>query len=513
MTNPKTFVKICKTATNHRVARALGGRLLKGKTSITTRHCHRYGLIPQDVAAGSALVFLISFAASASLLFYLVGYLSLLIGLLVAYSIASWFLNWIPRELEREKLTISYETPLILQEIILASAGSESIFDLAKMVVMGKHPIVSKAFSRIVEHVNNGDRPEELVMRYANYQPCETLRRHLMDAISLNLEWSEIKRVLQGRRGEAEFEYEKYTMQTETRILLIVGFGTFWPIIFSIAIFINNLWRNLLSMVFVALLFSVLLYVLQRRLMKPVRNVQILGGENSGQRAKGLLNHTLKEELQETIILMSILGELLHRENVSPERAVKRASEIYRGWLSPILNELTYRIIYDGETFGEAWMRFANSFSNPQCRQVLGTLPLMIERTAEVAGERLIDVASYIKENQTLIEERENVLGAQRFKAKLLSVFSSAALGLIAALSPLFMMVGMRQFSLSFFTSSLWSSDAMVSVMVLLLMTLTNTFNVAKAVGIEKPAVYLCSSASVFLVVFILSTRMISGFV
>jgi hypothetical protein len=136
----------------------------------------------------------------------------------------------------------------------------------------------------------------------------------------------------------------------------------------------------------------------------------------------------------------------------------------------------------------------------------------MIEKTAEVAGERMIEVAFYIKENQTLIEERESVLVAQRFKAKLLSVFSSAALGLVGALSPLFMLVGTRQFNLAMFPSSIWAGDTIVAVVVLLLMTITNTFNVTKAVGMERPVIYVFSSVSVFLVVFILSVRLISGF-
>lgn len=512
MGDSRSLVRTCRIAAKCRIARALGARLFRNDSKETATYCHRYGLTLEDVGAGTALFFLTTFAASSLLLFHLLGYLCFLISVLVAYGSSSWFHNWIPRQLERERLIVSCETPLILQEIVLASAGSESIFDLAKLVVMGRHPFVSKAFSKIIEHINNGDRPEKLVLKYANHQPCETLRRYLVDAVSLNLEWSEIKRLLQNRRGEAEFEYQKYTMQAETRILLIVGFGTFWPIIFSIAIFVNNLWHNLFSMIFVALLFSVLLYVLERKLMKPIRNVQILGGQSGLCTARGLLNHTAKEELQETIVLISLMGEILQRENVSPEYALRRASEIYLGWLSPLLSELTQGILYNGETFDTAWLRFAGRFANPQCRQILGTLPRMIEKTAEVAGERMIEVAFYIKENQTLIEERESVLVAQRFKAKLLSVFSSAALGLVGALSPLFMLVGTRQFNLAMFPSSIWAGDTIVAVVVLLLMTITNTFNVTKAVGMERPVIYVFSSVSVFLVVFILSVRLISGF-
>jgi hypothetical protein len=206
------------------------------------------------------------------------------------------------------------------------------------------------------------------------------------------------------------------------------------------------------------------------------------------------------------------MGEILQRENVSPECALKRVSEVYLGWLSPLLSELTQSILYNGETFDTAWLRFAGRFANPQCRQILGTLPRMIEKTAEVAGERMIEVAFYIKENQTLIEEREMVLVAQRFKAKLLSVFSSAALGLVGALSPLFMLVGTRQFNLAMFPSSIWTGDTIVAVVVLLLMTITNTFNVTRAVGMERPIIYVFSSVSVFVVVFVSSVRLISGF-
>jgi hypothetical protein len=511
LTDSRPFVRISKIAGKFRITRALGARLTRVSSSTTAKYCHRYGLRVEDIGAGSVLLFFVSFAASSSLLFPLVGYLCLLIGLLIAYGVSAWFYNWIPRRLERQKLTISYETPLILQEIFLASAGSGSIFDLVKLVIMGRHRLVSKAFSKITSRVNNGDRPEDLIVKYANYQPCEALRGYLLDAVSLNLEWDEIRRVLQDKKGDAEFEYQKYTMQAETRVLLIVGFGTFWPIIFSIAVFVNNLWRNLFSLMSVALLFTVLLYELQRKLMEPIRSVEILGGQSSSCPTRGLLNHTTKEELQETIILISLLGGVLLRENISPERAVKRASETYRGWLSPLLKELAQAIFHNGETFGDAWRRFVSRFSNPQCHQILATLPNMIEKTPSVAGERLMEVASYVKQNQTMIEERENVIGAQRFKAKLLTIFSSAALGMIGALSPLFMIASMHEFSLTMFSSAIWTQDMIAAVIVLLAMNMTNTYNATKAVGIERPFLYVGTAASVFLVVFMLAIRLISG--
>ena len=472
---------------------------------------NRYGLTMEETSAGSVLLFISTFLASSLLLFLLLGYLSPIISLPIAYGSFAWFHNRIPRRLEKEKLIVSCETPIILQEIALASASSGSIFDLAKLVADGKHPYVSKAFSKIIQRTNNGVRPEKLVIGYANHQPCETLRRYLVDAVSLGLEWREMKKMLNDKRGEAEFEYQKYTLQAETRILLIVGFGTFWPIIFSMAIFVDNLWRNRFSLIIVALLFSFLLYVLERRLMMPLRNVKILGGQGGSSTIRGFLDRTMKEELQETVVLISLIGEIMHRENASPECALKRVGEIYRGWLSKPLSELTQSILYNGETFHNAWLLFASRFSNAQCRQILGIVPGMIEKTAEMAGERLVEVASYVKENQALVEERENILGAQRFKAKLLSFFSSAALGMVGALSPLFTMVGMQQFNLSLLASSVWTVDTLFAVLVLLLMMAINTLNTAKAVGIERRTVHLLSCISIFLVVFTLSMRLIGG--
>jgi hypothetical protein len=504
-------VRICRIAVRFRVIRSLGARLI-GKEPLETAAYQRYGVSAEDIGAGSVLLFFTTFVASSLLLFCLLGYLSLMIGLPIAYGFFTWFRKWIPRQLERERLIISCETPLILQEIALASAASESIFDLAMLLATGKHRFVSPAFSRIIQRINNGDRPEKLVIKYAHYQPCESLRRYLLDAISLNLQWGQTEKLLRGRRGEAESEYQKYTLQAETRILLIVGFGTFWPIIFSIAVFVNNLWRNHVSMIIVAVLFSSILYILERRLMAPIEQIKILGGEGGSSTSKGLLGHTEKEELQETISLVSLMGEIMHRENVPPERALKIVGQIYRGWLSTLLTEMVQTISYNGETFRSAWARFAGRFSNPQCRQILGILPKMIEKTSEAAGQRLIEVSSYIKENQTLVEERENIIGAQRFKAKLLLLFSSAALGLVGALSPLFMMVGMRQFSLSAFGANLWTTDTIFAVMVLLFMVMMNAMNTLKAVGIARKDPYLFSCVCVFLVVFISSTRLIIGF-
>jgi hypothetical protein len=505
-------LRIGRIAMKWRLTRSLGYRLARKELPESAKYCSRYGLTQEEIDAGSVLLFFVAFATSTLLLFVPFGYLSIFISLMIAYGFFSWYHNRIPRRIERERWIVSCETPLILQEIVLASAGSGSIFDLAKLVANGKHPIVSRVFSKIIQRVNNGDRPEKLVIGYANHQPCESLRRYLVDAVSLNLEWSEIRKILHERRGEAEFEYQKYTLQAETRILLIVGFGTFWPIIFSIGVFVDGLWRDRLSMLLMALLFSLVLYVLERRLMMPIKNVKILGGHDGDATSRGLLGHTMKEELQETVALISLMGEILHRENSSPEHALRRASETYQGWLSLPLSELTRSIQYNGETFHTAWLLFASRFSNPQCRQILGIVPRMIDKTSEIAGERLIEVASYIKENRVLVEERENILGAQRFKAKLLSLFSSAALGMVGALSPLFMIVSLQPFNLSSLKSGMWTVDTVFAVLVLLFMMIMNTLNTIKVVGVEKRTVHLLSCILVFLMVFTLSTRLIGGF-
>jgi hypothetical protein len=493
--------------------RGLGSRIFRTRQSVSAAYYHRYALNIEDLKAGGALIFLTTSTSSVVIVSYLQIFVFVPICLLVSYGISAWFYDSIQRKFEKEKAIISYQVPLIVQEIVLTSAGSGSVFDLVVLVARGNHGAVSKAFSKIVEYIDNGDEPERLVRKYANSQPCESLRRYLLDALSVDLDWSELKKVLKERKGEAEFEYQRYTMQVESRVLIIVGLGTFWPIIFSVAVFVNSLSNNLLSMIIIALLFVVLLLILQKQLMKPVRRTEILGEQRNVQGMNGLLNHTAKEELQELMVVLSLIGEMLYRERVSPESALRVVSQTYNGWLSPVISETTRRILYNGETFNDAWLWLRDKFSGDQCRQIMSMLPRMIERTAEEAGERLIEVVSYLKENQVLIEERENVLSAQRFKAKLLALFSSAALGLIGAISPLFAMISTRQLSIPAFRFSVLNHDTMIPTIVLLLMTTINTFNAMKTVGVEKPLVYTCFCTSVFLAAFAISIHMMSGLV
>jgi hypothetical protein len=507
------FVKSCRAAASHRILKVLGCRVFGGRQSAAERQYRRFRLTMEDVGAGTALIFLITFIVSFAFLLYLVGFLSFFICLLLGYGLSTWFSNSIPREVDQDKFTISCQVPIILQEIALVSAGSGSVFDLITLVARGKHPVVSKAFFRIAEHVSNGEEPEKLIRKYANFQPCETLRRYLLDALSLDLDWTELKKVLGARRGEAEYEYQKYTMQVESRVLLIVGLGTFWPIIFSIAAFLNRLWHDVPVMILIALLFLILLALLQKLLMKSIRNVEILGSPGRIYSIKGVFNHTAKEELQETLAILSLVGEFLCRERISPESAVRSASQVYSGWLSSLLGEVVRKISYNGETFSDAWQWFENSFASVRCRQIIGILPRMVERTAEKAGERLIEVVSYVKENMTLIEEREGIFAAQRFKAKLLSFFSSAALGLVAAFSPLFTIVSVQQMSLIGSGSLTSAYDVMATTIILLLMTALNTFNAMKTVGAEKPALYALISVTVFMTVFALSIQSTKGLV
>jgi hypothetical protein len=418
----------------------------------------------------------------------------------------------IPRRMEEERLTISLQVPVISQEIVLVSAGEGSIFDLITLLVRGKHGIVSKDFAKISRLVHNGNEPERLIRKYANLQPCDTLRRYLLDAVSLNLDWTELKKLIWKRKGEAEHEYQKYTMQVESRVLLVIGLGTFLPIIFSISVFINSLWRNLVAMLIIAMLFIVLLIMLDRWLMKPIRKVEILGSSEFTWQKRGVFNHTVKEELQETVVVLSLLGEFLCREKISPESAIMSVSQVYGGWLSPLLVEIARKISYDGETFNSAWHWFKGNLVNVQCRQIVGILPQMIEKTAEEAGERLMEVSSYVRENMTLIDERENIFAAQRFKSKLLSLFSSAALGLVAALSPLFAAINMQQTSFIGSRALISSSDVITTTLVLLSMATLNTLNAMRTVRAEKPMLYVLISVSVFLTVFFLSIHLTNGF-
>jgi len=505
------FVKSCRAAASHRILQVIGCRIFRSRQSAAEKYYRRYRLSMEDVSAGAALIFLVSLIISLVLLFYLMGFLSLFISLLFGYGVSAWFRDSIPRRMEEEKLVISYQVPIILQEIALASAGSGSMFDLIVLLVKGKHPIVSKAFAKITRRVSNGDEPEKLVRKYANLQPCQTLRRYLLDAISLNLDWAELKNVLTKRRGEAEYEYQKYTMQVESRVLLVIGLGTFWPIIFSISVFVNGLWHDVPVMLLIALLFLILLALLQKLLMKPIINVEILGSPERSYQMGGVFNHTAKEELQETIVILCLIGEFLCREKVSPESAVKSVSQVYDGWLSPLFTELARKISYNGETFNDAWQWFKSNFTNIQCRQIIGILPQMIEKTAEEAGERLIEVVSYVRENMALTEERENIFAAQRFKAKLLTLFSSAALGLVAALSPLFTIVGVHHISFIGPGSLISTNDVTVTAIVLLSMTALNTLNAMKTVRVEKPLLYAFVSVSIFVTVFTLSIHLVSG--
>jgi hypothetical protein len=478
---------------------------------VPASYLQSYGINRQELKTGATFVFIVASISFFVVVSLLLLYILLPICLLASYGMAMWLYDSIPRNFEKEKVMISCQVPLILQEIVLASAGSGSIFDLIILIAKGNHSIVSKAFARIASHVSNGEEPEKLVRRYADFQPCESLRQYLVDAIAANLEWSELRNVLKERKGEAESEYQRYTMQVESRILLIVGLGTFLPIIFSVAVLVNVASNNSFSLIIIAALFIVLLLVMQSRLMKPIRRVEILGALEEARGEKGLFGHTAKQELQELLVVLSLFGESLHREGVSPEAALRATCEAYNGWLSPILRDAIFRIVYNGETFKVVWLSLRDKLASSQSRQIISMLPQMLEKTASETGERLVEVVSYIKENQVLVEERENVIAAQRFKAKLLALFSSAALGLIGALSPLFSMISTPESSIPSFGLPIPSHYTMIPTIVLLLMTMMNTFNVMKTVAAEKPILYTCFCSSVFLVVFAISIRLLGG--
>jgi hypothetical protein len=165
-----------------------------------------------------------------------------------------------------------------------------------------------------------------------------------------------------------------------------------------------------------------------------------------------------------------------------------------------IVNE----IIGGQSSLEEAWNYFDELTDNIQVRRVLWLVKKALTKNSREAGKMLERTIWEIREDQQLVEERKNQLNAQLFKIKILSVASSAILGLISSLAPLFS-ISSNFLKYQYIPTTITGFEIGVywpTLITLGIISVITSYSSAKIAETKHPFIYALASLLLFVLAF-----------
>ncbi|MFB0560459.1 MAG: type II secretion system F family protein [Candidatus Lokiarchaeia archaeon] len=213
---------------------------------ISINHFFKEGQITAEEVAGGAL----GFGLSIAILTLLVGIMfNMLVGIMLSMAMFVFAYNYVityyPKKYDKNRWTIARYADFILEELLFILLSTGSIFDFILFVANADYPIISQEFKTLANRVNSGEKPEKLLLNFSYNQPTETLKIHI-PAILKSSEISDnlVDRIVRIAQREVRNEYQRYTLELEGRLLIVMGIGFFLPIIISLGLLMNGMGTN-----------------------------------------------------------------------------------------------------------------------------------------------------------------------------------------------------------------------------------------------------------------------------
>lgn len=238
--------RISKIFGSNKTLRRIGRRMISRELVISINHFFKEGQITAEEVAGGAL----GFGLSIAILTLLVGIMfNMLVGIMLSMAMFVFAYNYVityyPKKYDKNRWTIARYADFILEELLFILLSTGSIFDFILFVANADYPIISQEFKTLANRVNSGEKPEKLLLNFSYNQPTETLKIHI-PAILKSSEISDnlVDRIVRIAQREVRNEYQRYTLELEGRLLIVMGIGFFLPIIISLGLLMNGMGTN-----------------------------------------------------------------------------------------------------------------------------------------------------------------------------------------------------------------------------------------------------------------------------
>ncbi len=253
--------RISKIFGSNQTLRRIGRRMISRELIISINHFFKEGQVTAEEVAGGAL----GFGLSIAILTLLVGIMfNMLVGIMLSMAMFVFAYNYVityyPKKYDKNRWTIARYADFILEELLFILLSTGSIFDFILFVANADYPIISQEFKTLANRVNSGEKPEKLLLNFSYNQPTETLKIHI-PAILKSSEISDnlVDRIVRIAQREVRNEYQRYTLELEGRLLIVMGIGFFLPIVISLGLLMNGMGTNPFFLVMIPIQIMILI--------------------------------------------------------------------------------------------------------------------------------------------------------------------------------------------------------------------------------------------------------------
>jgi hypothetical protein len=275
--NQSVYFKICIFFSKNKIIRKIGSKIISEKLVKSSNYYNdKYNLNAEQISAGALGIFIliIGFGMLISIILYYLILIPFVLLLSIISTLTFYFK--IINQFQNEALEISKYADLITEDFVFALKTSQSIYQAIKFIAEGNYPIISQAFKKIVYKVNYGQDPAKFLLDFLKNQPSEILRSNLSPLL-VGVDVDEQYERLLGEESQLIIrnEYERKTLQLESKLMLITTLNIFIPIILGLGLIFYGLGQGPLIFLIIPLQI-ILSYILKNKLLK--RHEHIIGG-------------------------------------------------------------------------------------------------------------------------------------------------------------------------------------------------------------------------------------------
>jgi hypothetical protein len=173
------------------------------------------------------------------------------------------------------------------------------------------------------------------------------------------------------------------------------------------------------------------------------------------------------------------------------------------------LIDVAINAVYKQETSMIEAMRLASEAALGQrVSQMLNMIALMCETSATDAGIRISKIAARLVKRSAVAKERDSIIAAQRMKVYLLTLTSSAVLGMLASLAPFLYIGELLSGGFSWTPGGITTMDILPLLITLGVTTLSTGYQNTRMVSGNRPTMMGLICALLFWMSFSLSSTL-----
>ena len=224
-------------------ASKLGRRLLSLNFANAVNQLYKGSILAENVLGGSLVGSVFLFLLTT---FFLAQILNVISSVISGLSFALFFIllinNSIHSKYDKEITSLEKVIPYLLEEISSIYHTTGSIFEALLYVSRGDYGVMSSRIAEMIEPMNQGIPPEQLLEKLALNQPSQILRRGLLACThSLGLNSHGLDAIIEEAHQSLQHRFERLTLQWESRMMIFVGLLVFLPLIVILGVSIRGL--------------------------------------------------------------------------------------------------------------------------------------------------------------------------------------------------------------------------------------------------------------------------------